>query len=181
MDRMETLKIMAVLRGAYPQFYRNISRKEADDTVGLWQDIFGRYEYSLVSAAVLSFIEADEKGFPPVPGQIAAKIRLIVGGDELTEAEAWGLVAKALRNSGYNYTEEFEALPDIIQRIVGSPSQLHEWAMMDSETVQSVVASNFQRSYKVISQRDEERKKLPMDVRVLLESLSTKMALSAAE
>lgn len=39
---------------------------------------------------------------------------------------------------------------------------------MDSETVHSVVASNFQRSYKAIAQREREIAKLPSDVKALV-------------
>ena len=52
MDRSEVLKIMSVLRGAYPAFYRSIDRKEAEATVGLWEDMFKHNEYPLVAAAV---------------------------------------------------------------------------------------------------------------------------------
>ena len=168
MDRAETLKIMAVLRGAYPQFYRDIGREEAADTVNLWLDLFGRYEYPLVAAAVKSFIEADEKGFPPVPGQIAGKLRLLAGEDRQTEGEAWAQVARAIRNGLSGAREEFDRLPPAAKRLVGSPAQLRSWAMMDSGTVHSVVASNFQRAYRTVSRREEERAKLPADVRRLL-------------
>lgn len=177
MDRAETLKIMAVLRGAYPQFYRDIGRKEAEDTVNLWLDLFGGYAYPLVAAAVKSFIEADEKGFPPVPGQIAGKIRLLTGDRQQTEAEAWDQVSAAIRNGLYGAKEEFERLPETAKRLVGSPAQLRCWAMMDSDTVHSVVASNFQRSYRTASRREAELKKLPADVRRLLSGLADRPAL----
>ena len=93
MDRTETIKIMAVLRGAYPQFYRDISEQEAEDTVNLWHDMFGTEEYALVAAAVKSLIEGDEHGFPPHIGAVKAKLRLLAGGEEPTEAEVWNLVS----------------------------------------------------------------------------------------
>ena len=123
------------------------------------------------AAAVKALIESDEKGFTPHIGAVKAKLRLITGSDDLTEAEAWGIVAKAIRNSAYGAREEFEKFSPIIKRIVGSPSQLREWGMMDSETVHSVVASNFQRSYKAIAQRERELAKLPPDVKAIIGNL----------
>lgn len=177
MDRAETLKIMAVLRGAYPNFYRGISKIEAEDTVNLWLDIFGRHPFKLVIAAVKSFIEADEKGFPPVPGQIAAKIRLLTESELQGESEAWTLVAAAVKNGLYGYREEFEKLPPIIQKIVGMPEQLRDWAMMESGTFHSVVASNFQRAYRTAVMREAELSKLPSDVKRLLKNAASPMAL----
>lgn len=172
MERSDVLKIMAVLRGAYPQFYRDISRTEAEDTVNLWADMFKADDPALVAAAVKSVIEGDEKGFPPTIGQVKAKLRLIAGNREMTEAEAWELVAKAVRNGLYGAAEEFEKFPPLVRRIVGSPNTLREWARMDTETVHSVVASNFQRSYRAVSAREREIGALPADVRALVAKLA---------
>lgn len=168
MTRDDVIKIMSVLRGAYPHFYRDISKQEAYDTINLWTDMFSNDDASIVAAAVKSLIDGDDKGFPPTIGQVKAKMRLLVGSDELTEAEAWNLVSKAVKNGLYGAVEEFEKLPPAVKRIVGSPSQLRDWASMDSDTLQSVVASNFQRSYKVVATREKEIAALPDDVKKLI-------------
>lgn len=168
MTRDDVIKIMSVLRGAYPHFYRDISKQEAYDTINLWTDMFSNDDASIVAAAVKSLIDGDDKGFPPTIGQVKAKMRLLVGSDELTEAEAWNLVSKAVKNGLYGAVEEFEKLPPAVKRIVGSPSQLRDWASMDSDTLHSVVASNFQRSYKVVATREKEIAALPDDVKKLI-------------
>lgn len=168
MNREEVLMVMTVLRGAYPQFYRGITAKEAEATVSLWEDMFRNDNLQIVLCAVKSVIEGDDKGFPPTIGQVKTKMRLLVGSDELTEAEAWNLVSKAVKNGLYGAVEEFEKLPPAVKRIVGSPSQLRDWASMDSDTLHSVVASNFQRSYKVVATREKEIAALPDDVKKLI-------------
>lgn len=164
--------IMDILTNAYPQFYNGPKAPDMVKTLRLWAEMFAHDDVALVAAAVKALIETDEKGFPPHIGAVKAKLRLITSGDEMTEAEAWGIVAKAVRNSGYDSRKEFNRLPPILQRLVGSPAQLKEWAMMDSETLHSVVASNFQRSYKAIAQREREIAKLPPDVRALVDKLA---------
>lgn len=173
MERSDVLKIMAVLRGAYPQFYRDISRQEAEDTVCLWLDMFRKDDPAIVGAAVKSIIDGDEKSFPPTIGQVKAKMRLIAGKGELTEAEAWNMVSAAIRNGIYGATEEFEKFPPILKRIVGSPNTLREWARMDSDAVHSVVASNFQRSYRAISAREREIAKLPPEIKDIVQKISS--------
>lgn len=168
MTRDDVIKIMSVLRGAYPHFYRDISKQEAYDTINLWADMFSNDDASIVAAAVKSLIDGDDKGFPPTIGQVKAKMRLLAGSDELTEAEAWNLVSKAVKNGLYGAVEEFEKLPPAVKRIAGSPSQLRDWASMDSDTLHSVVASNFQRSYKVVATREKEISALPDDVKKLI-------------
>lgn len=175
MIREEIIKLMSVLRGAYPQFYRDISKTEALDTINLWADMFANDDAALVGAAVKSLIEGDEKGFPPTIGQVKARMRLLTGSRELTESEAWARVAAAVRNGIYDSQEEFDKLSPTMQRIVGSPAQLREWATMDSQTLHSVVASNFQRSYKAISAKEREIAKLPDDVRQMVAQIAPPM------
>lgn len=168
----ETGIIMDILTTAYPHFYGGPNAPDMVKALKLWAEMFARDDVALVAAAVKGLIETDDKGYPPGIGAVKEKLRLISGGEEMTEAEAWGIVAKALRNSTYGAREEFEKFPPVIKRIVGSPNQLREWGAMDSETVHSVVASNFQRSYKAIAQREREIAKLPPDVKALVEKIS---------
>ena len=167
----ETGVIMDILTTAYPRFYSGPDAPDRMKTLTLWAEMFIHDDVAFVAAAVKAIIGSDEKGYPPHIGAVKAKLRLIIGDGELTEAEAWGIVAKALRNSTYGSREEFEKFPPVIKRIVGNPAQLREWSMMDSETVHSVVASNFQRSYRTILQREREIAKLPPDVKALVGNL----------
>lgn len=88
-------------------------------------------------------------------------------------------MASALRNSGYNSVTEFDKLPPVVRRIIGSPSQLREWAMMDSDTVQSVVQSNFMRSYRARAQSEREYLALPPEVKGLMEEIAGAMSMPA--
>jgi hypothetical protein len=97
----------------------------------------------------------------------------------MTELEAWELVSKATRNSTYNSAQEFAKLPPVVQRLVGSHMQLKEWAAMDAETLQSVVASNFQRSYKVRAKNEREYLALPENVKTYMASIAEGMKMPA--
>ena len=176
MTRYETGQVMNLLTAAYPRYYAGIDEKRSKDALNMWATLFANDDMRIVLAAVRAFIDSDEKGFPPVPGQIKAKMRLILDPEEMTEMEAWNLVANALKNSAYGATEEFEKFPPVVKRIVGSPGQLREWGMMDSETVHSVVSSNFQRSYKAVAEKEREYRKLPGEVRDLVQSLRLSQA-----
>lgn len=177
MNQTETLKIMAVLRGAYPAFYRDMSRKEAESVVALWAEMFAEDDVAVVAAAVKALIATDDKGFPPHIGAVKAKVRQITQPSGMTPQEAWNLVAKAIRNSAYESREEYDNLPREVQRIVGSPNQLRDWALMDSDTVHSVVASNFQRSFSIRQKADNDFKALPRDVQATIGSVAERMAL----
>lgn len=177
MTREETIKIMAVLKGAYPMYYRDMKRTEAESVVALWQEMFADDEYPFVAAAVKALIATDTKGFPPHIGAVKAKLRQITTPEEMSEAEAWNLVQKALSNGLYGSEKEFSKLPENIQRLVGSPNQLREWAMMPVDEVASVVASNFQRSYRARTSAQRDFDALPSDAKALASHLGDRLSL----
>ena len=168
MTREDTIKILSVLRGAYPAFYRDITKQEAESTIALWESMFDEEPYELVGAAVKAFISGDGKGFPPAIGQIKERIRLITTPEEMTEQEAWSLVSKALRNSTYGSEEEFAKLPPEVQAVVHDPGQLKQWAMSPADDVETVIASNFMRSFRAKQKASKEYMALPTEVKRLM-------------
>lgn len=172
MNKTEAAKIIAILQVNYPENFRGKSDDVIKATVDLWTRAFADEPYALVSAAVMTHMVSDTNRFMPPVGVIKAKIAEMLKPDEMTEQEAWSLVAKALRNCTYGAEEEYAKLPTAVQRAVGGASQLRDWAMMDTETVQSVVASNFQRSYRVTSQRERDWEKLPSGLRTYVQEIT---------
>ena len=163
MTEVETGRLIAVIAEIYPLF---LDGRIIESTVSLWKKIFSGDPYAEVEAALFAFVSTDEKGFPPAPGAIRSllnKLRKPEG--ETTETEAWSMVQKATRNSLYNADKEFAALPEDVQRCVGSPATLREWAMMDSDELNTVVASNFMRGYRARAVQVREMQKLPPAVR----------------
>lgn len=172
MNRTETIKIMAVLRAAYPQYYAKQSNEDLQDIVNLWAEMFADDAYPVVAMAVKALIKTRVSTFPPGIGEINEKIQKLTQPDEMSEMEAWALVSRAVRNSAYNSQREFDRLPEVVQRVVGSPAQLHEWSQMDSDTVNSVISSNFQRSYRARAKNEREYIALPASVKEFMEQLA---------
>ena len=168
MTREDTIKILSILRGAYPGFYRDITKQEAEATIVLWASMFEEEPFELVGAAVKAFITADAKGFPPAIGQIKERIRQITQPEELTEQEAWAYVSKAISRSTYGSVEEFEKLPPEIQAVVHDPGQLRQWALSEADEVETVIASNFMRSFRAKQKATKEYLALPTEVKRMM-------------
>lgn len=177
MDRNDVIALMAVLKTAYPSYYKQVSRDEALAAINLWSEMFADDDPAIVSAATKALIASRTEGFPPTIGAVKAKMHDIANPDAMTEDEAWRIIAKALRNGIYGSREEFDKLPAELRKIVHDPAQLKEWAKMDEETVQSVVVSNFRRSYRVTATRRKELDMLPQDVRAAISSTVGRMRL----
>ena len=168
MNKRDTAMVMAVLQTAYPSYYAKRSEQQMREALSLWAEMFADDPAELVGAAVKTIIVASDNPFPPSIGEIKAKMRDLTTQDDMTETEAWAMVSKACKNGIYGYKKEFEALPEAVQIAVGRPEQLREWALMDEDTVGSVVASNFMRGYRAAKQRVKEREMLPPSVRAML-------------
>jgi hypothetical protein len=163
----ETRKIIAVLMVAYPN-YKPIS---IDFTVSVWTDMLSDYSYSEVDMAIKTYISTDTSGFAPAIGQVIDKIKSITTPRQMTDAEAWSLVRKAISDSSYNATDRFNELPVTCQRAVGSPAQLRMWAL-DASYNENVVSSNFMRSYRTEVARQNELSRMPSEVRQIIEKIN---------
>ena len=153
---------MDIIQGAYPNW------NATKNTALVWAQLFIDDPVDLVAAAVKSFIATDTKGFAPVVGQIK-QIMVDLQTEEMTEQEAWALVRKAIGNGLYGSYEEFNALPPALQKVVGAPEQLSEWAMVE-DGLDTVVASNVMRSFRKVQEREKFERALPSDVKLMLGS-----------
>jgi hypothetical protein len=169
MTKKEAAKLLAIMQANYYDSMRNMTDEAIMVVVELWAKVFANDSFESVSAAVMAHMATDTNRFMPPVGVIKNMLVKINSPAEMTEGEAWGYVSKALRNSIYNAEKEFEKLPDAVQRVVGSPNQLREWAAVDLAELQTVIASNFQRSFRARVASDKEYRALPDNVKSMIE------------
>ena len=164
----ETITILDICKAEWPQSFTGLTRQDSEARLNLWAEMFRDDSAVIVGAAVKTIIAAGNREFAPGVGAIKEQIRKMTAGrEDMTEAEAWARIRKAISNGIYGASDEFEKLPPILQRLVGSPAQLRDWAQMDTAAVQSVVASNVQRAFKTMQAREQEEAKVPADVKAL--------------
>ena len=176
MTRQEALAVLAILKTAYPTFYKNYSKEDINAAVDLWTTMFADDPAHIVTEAVKSLICTLK--YPPTIADVKEKIAMIMQPQTqtMTEMEAWQRVKAAI--SYYNTGENFAELPPILQKIVGSPNVLREWALMNGEVVNSVIQSNFMRSYKAKVAQEKEYAMLPSSTKQLIAGLAQKYSLA---
>jgi len=174
MTRQQIGAIMDILHAAYPQFYKGMSDEENKNVLNLWATMFADDAPEVVANAVKALI-CNKKDFPPDIATVKAYIGKITQPDEMTEQEAWAFILKAVTNSAYDSAKQFKALPPVLQRLVGSPRQLWEWSQIDADQLNTVIASNFMRSYKVRAASEREVLALPADVKQFVGEIAGKM------
>lgn len=174
-------KILAVLRAAFPAWAKGLEEDDALVMVRLWADMFSADPAEEVAAAVKSLIATQKEGYPPTIGAVKAQLDKLRTGNRMTDEQAWRIIYKAICNSAHNSGGEFSKLPPELQRIVGSPNQLRDWALMDADTVNSVVASNVQRAYRTRTEAEREMRVLPASVKSMLTGIADRWALPEAK
>ena len=147
--------------------------------LNLWAMMFMDMPAKLVTEAVKALITTLK--YPPTIADVNDKILLLTRPPDMTEQEAWNLVYKAIQSASYHAQENFDKLPPILQKLVGSPNQLREWAQMDTETLKSVVSSNFNRSYTARVKQEKEYQVLPQSNKQIIQGLVGKFNMPALE
>jgi len=170
MNRDETINILTILKVAYPNGYKNLTKQDAEATIALWLDIFADKPFEIVAMAAKSYICTGI--FPPAIAEINEYINKFTHPEQMTGLEAWQYVRKACSNSGYHAKEEFDRLPPVIQRTVGSPNQLKAWCMEEIEIFETVTQSNFIKSFSARQKSMAEFDKLPEVIKITALKLS---------
>lgn len=165
MTREETVEIIHIICDCYPNF----KPEDLSRTIDAWQVMLEEYSCEQVAAALKAYITSNTSGFAPSVGEIVAKIQLVSQPQELDGMTAWGLVSKALRNGTYGAVEEFNKLPPLVRQAVGIPDNLKNWATSDYQTIETVIQSNFLRTYETVVKRANEINRMPDNIKSLIE------------
>lgn len=75
MTRDEAIKILAVLKAAYPNSYKGMTKDEANGVVNVWATQFVSFPYLVVSLAINKLISTNT--FPPSISEVKDKIQAL--------------------------------------------------------------------------------------------------------
>lgn len=165
MTREQVGKLLMTIQAYYP----NYNPPDKEITLNAWHIMLAEYPEELVLQALRACITTNTSGFAPDVGQIMSKIQTISQPQELDGMAAWGLVSKALRNGTYGAVEEFNKLPPLVKQAVGMPDNLKNWATSDYQTIETVIQSNFLRTYETVVKRANEINRMPDSIKSLIE------------
>lgn len=145
MIREHVIKILLILESTYPSFYKDLNENHKKAMVEVWLLQFANLEYRIVYDATMELISICK--FPPTVAEIKQYIAKKMHKDDLSAAEAWSCVHKAICNSLYNATEEFNKLPTKAKLIVGSASELRRLAAIANTTDLGIYQNRFIREF----------------------------------
>ena len=168
----EIKKLLAYAEALFPTF----EVKDPMTTAEVWHMELGDYSAREVMAALKIYVKTSNTAFAPSPSQLIGAMNSVRHNEELTEGEAWTMVRKAIGDSAYHAQERFDELPETVQKAVGSPTMLRQWGMTDSNEVNTVIMSNFQRAYKAELSRKEFNESIPSALSDVIKGITDKMS-----
>ena len=178
--------MLSLLRVSYPTFYSKMKTKDMALVLDLWAETFAMEDVNIVKVALLELIST-HTGFPPDIAAVKSKIKdfVSVATGEPTDAELWQMLKRAASRGYYGAEAEFEKLPRVLQRFVGSPATIREYSMIDSDTFNTVVHGQFLKQIKIIRDREDYDMRLPENVKAFISAaynpLLDKRALTESE
>ena len=172
MTRDEVKQILAVMMMLYQNFNPDMSGSMVD----VWFAMLKDMDNKAMQQALKWFAESDTSGFAPSVGQLIERYRRLTEGEQIGAGEAWGMVRQAIGNSAYYAEREFKALPEEVQKAVGSPDVLRHWALAE-ETEMQYAQAQFAKNYGNVTARQREYAVMGADIRAMLEARQAGMAL----
>lgn len=168
MNRNQVIELLSTIQSLYPNF--KVENKTF--TVNAWFEMLKDCDYCMIQQGLKVFVKTDKSGFAPSIGQLIDKAQMSHKPSELNELEAWSLVSNALRNGIYKPAEEFTKLPPLVQKAVGSIDNLRHWAESDINTIETVIQSNFIRTYRAVVSQSNDVYKMSDDEKAMIEDVN---------
>lgn len=175
MTTQETAQILVVLEVAYPKFYINTSDANKKAAFKLWHMAFENVDYKLVNYALGEVIKTCK--FPPTIADLNEKIDEVRNIDKKTPAEFWVELQRAVSNGQYKVAESFESLSEPVKKFVGSPNGLRELCLSELDIFNTVTRGQFLKQIPIIINKQENKLKIPQNIRDLISQLDKTMLL----
>lgn len=170
MTDKETQIILAMIETNWQKFP---NQRAAES---LWAEAFREDPFPLVRTAVMALINSDSGDFRPNIAKVRRKMHDIVYGERISETEAWQLI-KAGMHEAQSEPETlggarsaWAKLPEDIRKLV-SPRQLLDWNSVETVQLDTVIQSNFMRSYREVRDRQYSRESVPAETARQIEAI----------
>lgn len=168
MKKSETVDCITYLSAAYPGAYKRFTEQKFETLIAVWYNTFSEYPFATVMVGIQGYISTDTSGFPPSPGQVVKVIQDLTAEKETNSMEAWAIVKKAVNSPRDRMEETFRTLPPLIQKVVGGHHQLMAWGNVNEEEFETVIQSNFMRTYETEKRRQKQIDMLPERIRRMM-------------
>lgn len=169
MSRDNIIAILGILKTAYPRFYANMTKSEAEETIALWQEMFNDTDIRVLTIAVKRLITHFE--FPPTIADVKKEILKITTKQE-SNIDYWQEVLKMMSNALYMKKEEFDNYSDICKRFFGNVDNLRSYGVMEKQEVINNIQPRFLKYAESYQKQEKENMMLPSNYKEMVQKLA---------
>jgi len=157
MEINESLALIEILAAAYPNQKQFTDPAQTVKTAKVWASLLEDIPAKLALEAVKKHCMLSK--FPPSIAEIRERATEIMNPEtEITAADAWGHVTKAIREYGnYRESEALDGLPEIVKKVV----TIIGWKDICLSEEPDIIRAQFRMAFEKIAKSDKETKSLP--------------------
>ncbi len=165
MNRDECKKLLMVINSTYPSFKVD----NPTETLNMWSEFLADYEYEYIMQGLKIYVATSGSDYAPSISRLIGMARKPQELAQADEVSLWREVRPLISRGIYHAEEDFETLSPMAKRLVGDAGQLREWAMLESEVIDSVIQSNFKNRVATMQKRDTEFNAMPIEVQAMVQ------------
>lgn len=171
MKRENVIKMLTLLKTAYPRYYKDTTKEEAQNTIYLYQTMFKDEDIELILIAIKELINTFQ--YPPTIADIKNKMYSLQHmNDPLKDNNyLWDIFSKACSHSAYNSQKEYDKLPLILQRFAGSPQRLFTYSQLQASEFETVIKGQFLKQIEILKAREKEEEQIAPEVKQKLNEI----------
>lgn len=137
MTSKECLQLLGMMRSLFPN-EKQMTDEDIKVKAMFWSNIMRDISYQEALEGLNHYVSTSTTGFAPQPAHILNYAR---HKNRLSDAEIEIHLRRALCDSTYHSTEQFDKLPDELKKIIGSPGELQRQAAREMEDSQIFIKS----------------------------------------
>ncbi len=170
MNRESVIKILSILKAAYPNSYKELTKQEAESIISLYQTMFQDSDVDLVILAIKELINTFH--YPPTIADIKDKMDSIKNmSNDKSNLDLWAEVKEAINMPYDEMPNKFNSLSPEVKAFFKSPQGIKELAMMDSETINSVTKGQFFKQIDILKARNKQERMMLPETKKRIEEL----------
>lgn len=159
-----TKEEFSILARGLKAVYTQPSFLPDSDALNVWYTLLKDLDYMVVQTAIQKYMLTQK--LPPVIADIREMASSVTMGEKALWSDGWEEVVMAIRRYGsYNEEKAMENMSEITKQCV---RRLGYQNLCRSEDI-SIERANFRMIYEQISKREEENRKLPVQMRKWIE------------
>lgn len=169
MNKAEVIQTITILAGNYDSI-ANKDDYQKQIMVETWYECLKDLDYEIVKKAVKKVIISSP--YPPTVHEIRKSVAELQNPMQDNVLEAWEEAYKMMSRGLYMSKEEFETHSPIVKKFIGSLEQLKNYAMTDTDVINTVVKGQFMKQYEILKVREHELNMLPSDIKNITQMLA---------